>query len=143
MSVVREVKKQGFNFLPVEVCGFGAAWLLLAESLDTKHAGVGLALFNASGAAIGGFCGPWIVGSLVGRLGSFVPAMVFMGVFLMTTGIAVTAFGAWEFYHKRKQAKLHAEANSFAAASHPDSKSVDSKAACLAPGVAMSGDAKV
>jgi dipeptide/tripeptide permease len=78
-------------------------WFLAAESLDTKHAGVGIAIFNAIGAAIGGFSGPWIVGTLVNRMGSFVPSMVFMGVFLTAGGVMLSGFGLWELLQRRKQ----------------------------------------
>jgi MFS-type transporter involved in bile tolerance (Atg22 family) len=76
---------------------------LFAESLDTKHAGVGIAIFNAIGAAVGGFSGPWIVGTLVNRMGSFMPSMVFMGVFLTAGGVMLSGFWFWELWQRRKQ----------------------------------------
>lgn len=39
--------------------------------LDTKHAGVGLALHHAVVASVAGFAGPLFVGALVQRTGSF------------------------------------------------------------------------
>lgn len=39
--------------------------------LDTKHAGVGLALHHAVVASVAGFAGPVFVGALVQRTGSF------------------------------------------------------------------------
>jgi hypothetical protein len=80
--------------------------LLLAELLDTQHAGVGLAIFNAVGAAIGGFSGPWTVGAIVGQVGSFVPAMVYMGMFLLAAGLMLTGWGIYEQVCKRRKARL-------------------------------------
>jgi hypothetical protein len=39
--------------------------------LDTKHAGIGLALHHAVVASVAGFAGPVFVGALVQRTGSF------------------------------------------------------------------------
>jgi hypothetical protein len=58
-----------------------------ADSLDARHAGVGVAIFNAVGAAIGGFVGPLVIGAFVQRMGTFVSAMVAMGAFLCFAGL--------------------------------------------------------
>jgi MFS family permease len=76
------------------------------ELLDTRHAGVGLAIFNAVGAAIGGFSGPWTVGAIVGQVGSFVPAMVYMGMFLLAAGLMLVGWGIYEQVVKRRKARL-------------------------------------
>uniref|UniRef100_A0A383W9P8 Major facilitator superfamily (MFS) profile domain-containing protein n=1 Tax=Tetradesmus obliquus TaxID=3088 RepID=A0A383W9P8_TETOB len=78
----------------------------ITELLDTQHAGVGLAIFNAVGAAIGGFSGPWTVGAIVGQVGSFVPAMVYMGMFLLAAGLMLTGWGIYEQVCKRRRARL-------------------------------------
>jgi MFS family permease len=80
--------------------------VLPAELLDTQHAGIGLAIFNAVGAAIGGFSGPWTVGAIVGQVGSFVPAMVYMGMFLLAAGLMLVAWGTYEQVCKRRTARL-------------------------------------
>jgi hypothetical protein len=48
-----------------------AAGLLFAGCLDTRHAGIGLALHHAVVACVAGFAGPVFVGALVQRTGSF------------------------------------------------------------------------
>jgi hypothetical protein len=67
---------------------------------------VGLAIFNAVGAAIGGFSGPWTVGAIVGHVGSFVPAMVYMGMFLLAAGLMLVGWGIYEQVVKRRKARL-------------------------------------
>lgn len=67
---------------------------------------MGLAIFNAVGAAIGGFSGPWTVGAIVGQVGSFVPAMVYMGMFLLAAGLMLTGWGIYEQVCKRRRARL-------------------------------------
>jgi hypothetical protein len=46
-----------------------------------------VAIFNAVGAAIGGFVGPLVIGAFVQRMGTFVSAMVAMGAFLCFAGL--------------------------------------------------------
>uniref|UniRef100_A0A383VEN5 Major facilitator superfamily (MFS) profile domain-containing protein n=1 Tax=Tetradesmus obliquus TaxID=3088 RepID=A0A383VEN5_TETOB len=96
----------GFSVLVIAIaCAYSGQSNMFArvtESLDTRHAGVGIAIFNAIGAAAGGFSGPWVVGTLVNRIGSFVPSMVFMGVFLTCGGIMLSGFGIWELQQRRK-----------------------------------------
>ncbi|KAF8068182.1 abaQ [Scenedesmus sp. PABB004] len=89
----------------------------VADLLDTEHAGVGLAIFNAVGAAGGGFAGPWIVGAFVQRRGSFVQAMVFMGMFLLAAGLLLAGYALlfeqrprWQAARARAAAKAGAGA---------------------------------
>ncbi|WIA31173.1 hypothetical protein OEZ86_001180 [Tetradesmus obliquus] len=86
--------------------GQSVMYAKITELLDTQHAGVGLAIFNAAGAAIGGFSGPWTVGAIVGQVGSFVPAMVYMGMFLLAAGLMLTGWGFYEQVCKRRRARL-------------------------------------
>jgi len=74
-----------------------------AESLDTKHAGVGVSIFNAVGAAIGGFMGPFVVGAFVQRMGTFVSSMVAMGAFLCASGVMMVGLGIYTQVRKRRQ----------------------------------------
>lgn len=82
-------------------------WLLLtAEPLDARHVAIGVAMFNAIGAAVGGFLGPYVTGAVVQRMGSFVKATLIQGSFLLASGALVLALGIWEQAHKRKAARL-------------------------------------
>lgn len=72
-----------------------------ADALDTRVAGVGLSIFNAFGAALGGFVGNLTVGALVTRMGSFVQSMVFMGVFLVASGVMMFGLWMWERFRPR------------------------------------------
>jgi hypothetical protein len=73
-----------------------------AESLDAKHAGVGVSIFNAVGAAIGGFLGPFVVGAFVQRTGTFVSSMVAMGAFLCWAGVMMVGLGVYTRISKRR-----------------------------------------
>lgn len=76
-----------------------------ADSLDARHAGVGVAIFNAVGAAVGGFLGPFIVGAFVQRMGTFVSSMVAMGAFLCWAGVMMVAlwvYTRWALRHGKK-----------------------------------------
>lgn len=88
-------------------CAYSSQSVIFArvtESLDTRHAGVGVSIFNAVGAAIGGFVGPYSVGAFVQRTGSIASSMVFMGVFLMSAGAMMVGLGAWECARRRRGA---------------------------------------
>lgn len=75
--------------------------VLLAECLDARHAGVGMAIFNAVAASVGGFLGPFVVGGLVQRTGSFVSSMVVMGGFLAFAGLMMVGLAVWTFTQAR------------------------------------------
>lgn len=64
---------------------------------------MGVAIYNAVAAAIGGFLGPFVVGAVVQRTGSFVSSMVIMGAFLTWAGIMMIALGIYT--HVKKRAK--------------------------------------
>lgn len=74
-----------------------------AESLDRKHAGVGVAIFNAVGASIGGFLGPLVTGAFVQRTGSFVESMVAMGAFLCSSGLMMVGLGIYTTTTQRRR----------------------------------------
>jgi hypothetical protein len=79
-----------------------------ADALDAKHAGVGVAIYNAFAAAIGGFLGPFIVGAFVQRMGTFVSSMVAMGAFLCWAGVMMVALGIYMQVDKRRKRKIPA-----------------------------------
>lgn len=66
---------------------------------------MGLSIFNAVGASLGGVIGNLVVGSLVTKMGSFVQAMVFMGVFLLAGGLMMLGLWAWEHWHNKALAR--------------------------------------
>ncbi|KAI8465365.1 MAG: major facilitator superfamily domain-containing protein [Monoraphidium minutum] len=96
----------GFAVIVIALtCAYSSQSVVFArvtESLDTKHAGVGVSIFNAVGAAIGGSIGPYAVGAFVQRTGTFVSAMIFMGMFLFAAGTMMTGLGIYELVHKRR-----------------------------------------
>lgn len=79
---------------------------MLAECLDARHAGVGMAIYNAVAASVGGFLGPFVVGGLVQRTGSFVSSMVVMGGFLAFAGIMMVGSGVWTYTQERLRKKI-------------------------------------
>lgn len=79
-----------------------------ADTLDARHAGVGVALFNAVGAAVGGFLGPFVVGAIVQRTGSFVSSMVVMGGFLCWAGVMMAGLGLYIRWARHKGKELPA-----------------------------------
>lgn len=79
---------------------------LLAEQLDARHAGIGVSIFNAIGAAFGGFIGPYVTGAVVQRMGSFVEATLIQGSFLLASGTLMTSLGLWEQLQKLKTRRL-------------------------------------
>lgn len=76
-----------------------------AEPLEARHVAIGVAMFNAIGAAIGGFIGPYVTGAVVQRVGSFVQATPIQGSFLLASGVLATSLGIWEQLQKRKARK--------------------------------------
>lgn len=73
-----------------------------AEPWEARHVAIGVAMFNAIGAAIGGFIGPYVTGAVVQRVGSFVQATPIQGSFLLASGVLATSLGIWEQLQKRK-----------------------------------------
>jgi hypothetical protein len=73
-----------------------------AEPLEARHVAIGVAMFNAIGAAIGGFIGPYVTGAVVQRVGSFVQATPIQGSFLLASGVLATSLGIWEQLQKRQ-----------------------------------------
>lgn len=76
---------------------------VLAECLDARHAGVGMAIYNAVAASVGGFLGPFVVGGLVQRTGSFVSSMVVMGGFLAFAGLMMVGLAVWTCTQERRK----------------------------------------
>jgi hypothetical protein len=74
--------------------------------LDARHVAIGVAIFNALGAAVGGFLGPYVTGAVVQRMGSFVKATLIQGAFLLASGALTTSLGIWEQAQKRKARRL-------------------------------------
>lgn len=78
------------------------AFARVTEALDTRHAGVGVAVFNAVGAAGGGAVGTYTVGALVQRTGSIQSSMIFMGAFLFAAGAMMGGLGLLEYARRRR-----------------------------------------
>lgn len=100
----------GFAVITIALtCAYSSQSVMFARvtaSLDAKHAGVGVSIFNAVGAAVGGFIGPYAVGAFVQRAGTFVSAMLFMGVFLFAAGammVGLGLFGCWAARKRRRE----------------------------------------
>lgn len=69
---------------------------------------MGVAIYNAVAAAIGGFLGPFVVGAFVQRTGSFVSSMVVMGAFLAWAGLMMIALGVYTQVKKRADKRIPA-----------------------------------
>lgn len=65
-----------------------------------------MAMFNAIGAAVGGFLGPYVTGAVVQRMGSFVQATLIQGSFLLASGALTASLGVWEQVHKHRAARM-------------------------------------
>lgn len=95
----------GFSMIVIALtlayCTDSVVFARVAETLDARHAGVGVAIFNAFAAALGGFLGPIVVGAFVQRTGSFVASMVVMGAFLGFGGLMMAALGVWTCAQQR------------------------------------------
>lgn len=76
---------------------------VLAECVDARHAGVGVAIYNAVAASFGGFLGPFVVGGLVQQTGSFVSSMVVMGGFLAFAGLMMVGLAVWTCTQERRK----------------------------------------
>jgi hypothetical protein len=64
---------------------------------------VGVAIYNAIAASVGGFLGPFVVGGLVQRTGSFVSSMVVMGGFLAFAGLMMVALAVRTCTQQRRK----------------------------------------
>uniref|UniRef100_A0A383VZ56 Major facilitator superfamily (MFS) profile domain-containing protein n=1 Tax=Tetradesmus obliquus TaxID=3088 RepID=A0A383VZ56_TETOB len=71
-------------------------------SLQAKHAGIGLALFQAVSTVVGGFAGPYLFGSLLSQQQAFTAATVLMGCFLASSGLLAAGLGAAEQWQRRR-----------------------------------------
>jgi uncharacterized membrane protein len=65
-------------------------------------------VFNAVAAAIGGFLGPFVVGAVVQRMGTFVSSMVAMGAFLCWAGVMMVALGIYTRVTERRNKRITA-----------------------------------
>jgi hypothetical protein len=72
-------------------------------ALDTKHTGIGLALYTAILACLGGFSGPVIIGTMVQRLGSFSQATIAMGAILCAAGLLMAGLAVWEKWGRKEK----------------------------------------
>ncbi|BDA46973.1 Putative tartrate transporter [Coccomyxa sp. Obi] len=68
----------------------GPMWSWPKTFLHGEGAAVGIAIFNSVG-AIGGFCGPYVVGGLVDR-GGYVKCMQVLGGLFLILGIAIALY---------------------------------------------------
>ncbi|EIE21899.1 MFS general substrate transporter [Coccomyxa subellipsoidea C-169] len=68
----------------------GPMWSWPKTFLHGQGAAVGIAIFNGVG-AIGGFCGPYVVGALVDR-GGYVKCMQVLGCLFLVLGIAIALY---------------------------------------------------
>jgi hypothetical protein len=68
----------------------------LAASLEAKHAGVGLSVFQSISTIVGGFAGPYLFGTVLTQQQDFTQATVLMGCFLGSSGLLATGLGAAE-----------------------------------------------
>jgi ACS family tartrate transporter-like MFS transporter len=66
----------------------GPKWALMTEILPKRSAGMALGLINGFG-NIGGFGGPYAVGALRDKTGSFMAGIVFLSACLALSGILV------------------------------------------------------
>lgn len=67
-----------------------------AACLDTRHVGIGLALYTAVCGILAGFTGPLITGAIVQKMGSFSLATIADGVLLIAAGLLMTGLAFWE-----------------------------------------------
>jgi hypothetical protein len=81
-----------------------------AAALHTKDTGIGLALYTAILACLGGFSGPVIIGTMVQRLGSFSQATIAMGAILCAAGLLMAGLAVSEHRQRRSNRKSTAAA---------------------------------
>lgn len=97
----------GFSMIVIAIvlayCTDSVMFARVAECLDARHAGVGVAIYNAIAASVGGFLGPFVVGGLVQRTGSFVSSMVVMGGFLAFAGLMMVALAVRTCTQQRRK----------------------------------------
>src|SRR4029077_3590417 len=69
---------------------WGPFWSLPSEFLTGFSAAAGIAMINCIG-NLGGFCGPYAIGAISRRTGSFQGGLVFAGVSLFVSAMVLTA----------------------------------------------------
>ena len=75
-------------------------WALPTITLGESAAAASIGLINAIG-NLGGFFGPFMLGYLVTRTGSFNSGLVWLLVDLAVAGILVLVLGVWRLPHKK------------------------------------------
>jgi MFS family permease len=78
----------------------GPMWALMSEVVPKSTAGLSLGLINAF-ANLGGLAGPYVVGALRDRTGSFVPGVVFLSACLLTAGLLTLTLRRQECFAAR------------------------------------------
>jgi hypothetical protein len=72
-----------------------------AASLQAKHAGIGLSVFQSISTVVGGFAGPYLFGSVLSQQQAFGTATLLMGCFLAGSGVLAMGLGAAEQWQRR------------------------------------------
>ncbi len=70
----------------------GPVWAMPSIFLTGAGAAAGIALINAMG-NLGGFVGPWLIGLLKDRWGSYAPGLYFMGWMCAMAAVVVVVLG--------------------------------------------------
>jgi multidrug transporter EmrE-like cation transporter len=74
--------------------------LCLAASLEAKHAGIGLSVFQSISTIVGGFAGPYLFGTVLSQQQDFTQATVLMGCFLGSSGLLAAGLGTAEQWQR-------------------------------------------
>lgn len=97
----------GFVILVVALTFANAAMGVInarvVAALNTKDTGIGLALYTAILACLGGFSGPVIIGTMVQRLGSFSQATIVMGAILCSAALLMAGLAMWERCQRKRE----------------------------------------
>jgi hypothetical protein len=72
-----------------------------AASLEAKHAGIGLSVFQSISTIVGGFAGPYLFGTVLSQQQDFTQATVLMGCFLGSSGLLAAGLGTAEQWQHR------------------------------------------
>eukprot|EP00878_Enallax_costatus_P032050 GHUV01035143.1.p1 GENE.GHUV01035143.1~~GHUV01035143.1.p1 ORF type:complete len:433 (+),score=47.34 GHUV01035143.1:803-2101(+) len=96
----------GFAVLVISLtlsnCSQGVYSSRVVGCLDTRHVGIGLALYTAVCGILAGFSGPLITGAFVQKMGSFSLATVADGVMLIAAGLLMAGLACWEKWGGRR-----------------------------------------